>query len=82
MYNDKLSCFAQDNALDSVHCLVNAVNGPLWDWLVVILLGVGLFFTVTTGFVQLRLFRQSIREIEAVAKTQTTHMGLQHSKRL
>ncbi|WII93570.1 sodium:alanine symporter family protein [Kingella negevensis] len=63
MYNDKLSCFAQDNALDSVHCLVNAVNGPLWDWLVVILLGVGLFFTVTTGFVQLRLFRQSIREI-------------------
>lgn len=63
MYNDKLSCLAQDSTLDSIHCLVNEINGPLWNWLVLILLGVGLFFTISTGFVQLRLFGRSIKEI-------------------
>lgn len=36
---------------------------PLWDATVIALLAVGLFFTVTTGFVQLRLFPQSLREM-------------------
>ena len=57
------SCFAKEGALDSIHCVVNAINSPLWDWLVVILLGVGFFFTISTGFVQLRLFGRSLKEI-------------------
>lgn len=43
--------------------IVDHVDGPLWNLTIVILLGVGLFFTITTGFVQLRLFPASIREM-------------------
>ncbi|OOF56958.1 alanine/glycine:cation symporter family protein [Rodentibacter myodis] len=43
--------------------IVEHFDGPLWNLTIVILLGVGLFFTVTTGFVQLRLFPASIREM-------------------
>lgn len=43
--------------------IVDHVDGPLWNLTIVILLGVGLFFTITTGFVQLRLFPTSIREM-------------------
>ncbi|ASK27381.1 alanine/glycine:cation symporter family protein [Neisseria chenwenguii] len=46
---------------ESLHNLVKAVNGPMWDWLIFVLLGTGLFFTLTTGFVQIRLFAQSVR---------------------
>ncbi|XXQ67726.1 alanine/glycine:cation symporter family protein [Neisseriaceae bacterium B1] len=63
MYNDKISCFAQEAHVDVVHCVVNAVSSPLWSALVWILIGVGLFFTVSTGFVQLRLFGRSLKEI-------------------
>lgn len=63
MYNNKISCLAQESFLDSVHCSVNAISAPLWDWLVIILLGVGIFYTLTTGLVQFRLFRRSLKEI-------------------
>ena len=43
--------------------LVNAINGPLWDYLVYLLLGVGLFYTLSTFFVQIRLFPRSIKEM-------------------
>lgn len=43
--------------------VVNTLDGPLWDITVITLLGVGLFFTVTTGLVQLRLLPRSIREM-------------------
>ncbi|OOF52080.1 sodium:alanine symporter family protein [Rodentibacter genomosp. 1] len=43
--------------------IVDHLDGPLWNLTIVILLGVGLFFTITTGFVQLRLFPMSIREM-------------------
>lgn len=43
--------------------LVNTFDGPLWDATVIALLGVGLFFTVTTGLVQLRLLPRSFREM-------------------
>ncbi|AUI65406.1 MULTISPECIES: sodium:alanine symporter family protein [Glaesserella] len=43
--------------------IVNTVDGPLWDITVLTLLGVGLFFTITTGLVQLRLLPRSIREM-------------------
>lgn len=43
--------------------VVDNVDGPLWDITVLTLLGVGLFFTITTGLVQLRLLPRSIREM-------------------
>ena len=39
---------------------VNAANGPLWDFLVVFLVAVGIFYTIATGAVQIRLFWHSI----------------------
>ena len=43
--------------------VVEHLDEPLWNITIVILLGVGLFFTITTGLVQLRLFPTSIREM-------------------
>ncbi|NBI43135.1 amino acid carrier protein [[Haemophilus] felis] len=42
---------------------VKNVDGPLWDITVITLLGTGLFFTITTGAVQLRLLPRSLREM-------------------
>ncbi len=41
--------------------IVAHLDGPLWDATIVILLGTGLFFTITTRFVQFRLFPASLR---------------------
>lgn len=43
--------------------IVSHIDAPLWDITIIILLGTGLFFTITTGFVQFRLFPASIREM-------------------
>ena len=63
MVNPELGCLDQANILDTLHCAVNFTSGHLWDWLVWILLGVGLFFTLASGGVQLRLFARSLKEI-------------------
>ncbi len=47
----------------SLHDLVNAISGPLWEGLIFLLIGTGLFFTLATGFVQFRLFGRSIKEM-------------------
>lgn len=65
MYDSNLSCFSQATFLDGVHCGVNALSAPLWTYLVWILVGVGLFFTISTGFVQFRLLKRSLKEIYA-----------------
>ena len=52
-----------ENFTDWLHEIVNKINDPMWSGLVYMLLGVGIFFTVATGFVQIRLFAQSIREM-------------------
>ncbi|QMT34208.1 alanine:cation symporter family protein [Conchiformibius steedae DSM 2580] len=65
MYNKDLACSQQAGVWESLHCSVNWLSSPLWDALVWILLGVGLFFTVMTGFVQIRLFGRSISEMKA-----------------
>ena len=49
--------------VDIIHGWVNAINDPLWQFLVYLLLGTGLFFTVATGFVQVRLLGRSIKEM-------------------
>lgn len=43
--------------------IVHTFDGPLWDITTIVLLGVGIFFTITTGVVQLRLFPESLREM-------------------
>ena len=40
---------------------VDALNGPLWDFLVVFLVAVGICYTIMTGAVQIRLFWHSIK---------------------
>lgn len=52
-----------DAAVNTLHCTVNQISEPLWSVLVWVLIGVGLFFTLGTGLVQLRLFGRSIREL-------------------
>lgn len=63
MYNKELACMAQENAMSSLHCVIKLVSDPLWDGLVWILLGVGLFFTLATGLVQFRLLGRSVKEM-------------------
>jgi len=46
-----------------IQWFISYVDEPLWSIVIVMLLGVGLFFTLSTGFVQLRLFPQSLREM-------------------
>lgn len=49
--------------IETIHGWVNAVNGPLWEGLIFLLLGTGLFFTLKTGLVQFRLFGRSVKEM-------------------
>lgn len=47
-----------------IHDEINRLNGPLWSfWLIYLLLGTGIFFTLATGFVQIRLFGRSLKEM-------------------
>lgn len=42
--------------------LVSTINGYLWNYLIIfILIGAGLFFTMTTNFVQIRMFKEMLR---------------------
>ena len=69
MYNKELACSAQANMIDTIHCSVNFISSPMWDWLVWILILIGVFFTVMTGFVQFRLFAHSVKSMLASRKT-------------
>lgn len=58
MFSDMISHIEQ-----ALVWFVNNFDGPLWDMTVITLLGVGIFFTITTGLVQIRLFPRSMREM-------------------
>ena len=50
--------------METVYQIVKAVQGFLWDYLLIILLcGVGLFFTITLKGVQIRRFAAGLREM-------------------
>ncbi|MEG2431433.1 MAG: alanine/glycine:cation symporter family protein [Acinetobacter sp.] len=50
------------------------MNGPLWDFLVVFLVAVGIFYTIMTGAVQIRLFWHSMKVMKnSRGKVQDTH---------
>lgn len=71
MYDKELSCSAQAQFFDGLHCYINSFSSPIWDALVWILLGVGIFFTIATGFVQIRLFGRSITEMRGSRQNTT-----------
>lgn len=48
--------------------LVNILNTPLWDFLVVFLLAVGGFYTVITGGVQIRMLFHSMKVMKRSRK--------------
>ncbi|WP_302226211.1 alanine/glycine:cation symporter family protein [Veillonella magna] len=48
--------------MDALNNLVNTINGFLWDYIIIVLLiGAGFWFTLTTKFVQLRRLREMVR---------------------
>ena len=48
--------------------LVKILNDPLWDFLVIFLVSVGIFYTLITGAVQVRLFLHSIKVMKSSRK--------------
>ena len=55
---------------------VNKLNGPLWDFLVIFLVAVGIFYTVITGAVQLRLFAHSLKVMKNSRKAGDDDHGI------
>lgn len=55
---------------------VKFFNDPLWDFLVVLLIAVGVFYTIATGAVQIRLFLQSIRVMKSSRKESEDQHGI------
>ena len=51
------------NFTEWLHGWVGTINDPMWSYLVYMLLGTGIFFTIATGFVQFRLLGRSIKEM-------------------
>ena len=47
---------------------IKIFNDPLWDFLVVFLVAVGIFYTVVTGAVQIRLFIHSMKVMKSSRK--------------
>lgn len=61
---------------------VTLLNTPLWDFLVIFLVFVGVFYTLITGAVQIRLFWHSIKAMKSSRKKAKTVMGLLHFRPL
>ncbi|RKG34535.1 alanine/glycine:cation symporter family protein [Acinetobacter tianfuensis] len=55
---------------------IDALNTPLWNFLVIFLVAVGLFYTIATGAVQLRLFWQSIKVMKGSRKAGDDDHGI------
>lgn len=55
---------------------VTALNDPLWDFLVVFLLAVGVFYTCMTAAVQVRLFGHSFKVMKASRKASEDDHGI------
>ena len=60
---------------------ISTINGYLWSYFIIfILIGAGLFFTMTTNFVQIRMIKEMIRlVINLVALVLFSGCGLSHS---
>ncbi|UNU73819.1 alanine:cation symporter family protein [Moraxella nasovis] len=76
MYDSPFSCAAKPTFVEGLHCVVNTFNAPLWDILVWVLVGVGFFFTLMTGFAQFRLFGNSVKTMLGSRKAANTGEGI------
>ena len=61
---------------DTLMAWVSFFNDPLWDFLAIFLLAVGIFYTFSTKAVQIRLFLQSIRVMKGSRKAAEDTHGL------
>ena len=60
---------------------VSTVNTYLWNYLIIfILIGAGLFFTMTTGAVQIRMFKEMVRLVASGAGSKQKRTMCPHSK--
>ncbi len=56
--------FLEENKMDAVLNIVSKINSYLSDYiLIVLLIGVGLFFTIKTRFVQVRCFGEGMKKV-------------------
>ena len=55
---------------------VTLLNTPLWDFLVIFLVFVGVFYTLITGAVQIRLFWHSIKAMRSSRKKGEDSYGI------
>lgn len=62
----------ETSVISLIQSIVDLLNTYLWGGLVYILLAVGIYFTLRTRFLQIRLFKQSIRRM-VVGKRDSTH---------
>ena len=64
------------SGVDTLHCAVNAINSPLWDILLWVLIFVGVFFTIASGFAQFRLFGRSVKSMLSSRKGHDASEGI------
>lgn len=76
MYENSLSCTAQPTFVEGLHCMVNAFSAPLWDVLLWLLIVVGVFFTLMSGFAQFRLFGRSVKTMLTSRKGHDANEGI------
>ena len=55
---------------------IKALNDPLWNFLVIFLLSVGIIYTIVTGGVQIRMFFESIRVMKSSRQEGEDEHGL------
>ncbi|BEU88211.1 alanine/glycine:cation symporter family protein [Selenomonas sp. TAMA-11512] len=56
--------------MEFIHGIVNSINNVLWSYvLIVILIGLGLWFTVSTNFVQVRMLPEMLRVLTTGTST-------------
>ena len=76
--NNKNDSIRNILAVELLNTLVSAVNNVLWSYvLIVMLVGLGLWFSFRTGFVQIRHLREMVRLVAegATAKTKKGHIS-------
>lgn len=76
MYENPLSCVAKPDFEQALSCAVDAFNAPMWDILIWVLIGAGLFFTLASGLVQFRLFGHSVKTMLGSRKNQDSSEGI------
>ena len=59
--------------MEFFHQLIKDINDPLWNIVTSMLLGAGLYFTLSMFFVQIRLLPQSIREMLGARNVDRKH---------